>query len=72
MQHIKEKNDWLSYEFKPYFFFLIGFVSLILKKNLFMTNGQSFIAYLSIAIFFAAGIRIITWRTDSRKRASRN
>lgn len=72
MKHIQDKNDWLSYEFKPYFFFLLAMISLFVKKNLPLTNGQNFIAYISIAVLFASGVKIILWRNEYRRKTSRN
>ena len=72
MKHIQQKNDWLSYEFKPYFFILIGLIGLISKKNLNLTTGQNVIAYISIAFLFVISAKIIVWRSQYRTRASRN
>ena len=71
MKHIQHKNDWLVYEFKPYFFFVIGLLSLILKKNVTLSSGQTFIAFVSIATLFLAGAYILMVRSDYRVRASR-
>jgi hypothetical protein len=71
MKHIQDKNDWLSYEFKPYFFFAIGLLGMILKKNLTLSTSQNVVAYLSISMMFVGGAMILYWRNDYRQRTSR-
>lgn len=71
LKHIQHKNDWLVYEFKPYFFFAIGALSILLKRNVALSSGQTFIAFVSIATLFLAGAYILMVRSDYRVRASR-
>ncbi len=72
MKHIQDKNDWLSYEFKPFYLFGLGFISLFVKKNLVLSNAQNTVAYLSIAALFVIGTLILFWRNEYRRKASRN
>jgi len=71
VKHISHKNDWLTYEFKPYFFFALGFLSVILKSNVNLSSGSNFIAFVSIATLFLSGAYILMVRSDYRLKASR-
>lgn len=71
VKHINNKNDWLTYEFKPYFFFGLGLLSIILKSNVNLSSGSSFIAFVSIATLFLSGAYILMVRSDYRMKASR-
>lgn len=71
MQHIKDKNDWLTYEFKPYFFCMIGVAALVLKKNLMLETWQNIVAYTCVGLLFYSAYKILLLRSVYRHATSR-